>query len=350
MGDLLAQILQSETLADLMTVTIGADEAAARSAVDNQDTNVAIIIPPNFTDAITQPEMKATVEMYQDPTLTFGPAIVGAVMNQVLDSFAAGKIGLNIILEDLIEAGIPVDSSLVQELVGEMNATLNQQNGDGAALIAVQAPAGVEASGSIVGEIIGLIMGGMMVFFAFFTGSASMETILTEEERGTLPRLFTTPTSHRTILAGKSLAVLVTLVVQITVLMTFGRFVFGVDWGALPAVLLAGLGIVLSCAATGLFLVSLLKNTRQTGIVFGGVLTITGMLGLIPVFTSGIPDQPAAVQTASLLVPQGWAMRGLLITMDGGTVADLLPTLLVLLGWALVFVVIGQYRMARRFA
>ena len=191
---------------------------------------------------------------------------------------------------------------------------------------------------------------GMMVFFAYFTGSASMESILAEEEKGTLARLFTTPTNHRIILSGKGLAALVTLVVQVTVLMLFGSIVFGIDWGDPPTTILAGVGIILSAAATGLFLVSFLKNTRQSGIVFGGVLTLTGMLGLIPVFTAGVPEQSPTVQVASLFVPQGWAMRGLTIALDGGTVADILPTLFVILLWVLVFSLIGQYRMQKRFA
>ena len=72
--------------------------------------------------------------------------------------------------------------------------------------------------------------------------------------------------------------------------------------------------------------------------IFGGVLTITGMLGLIPVFTAGVPDQPDAVKTVSLLVPQGWAMLGLTTAMDGGGLSDMLPVMLVILAWSLVFI------------
>jgi ABC-2 type transport system permease protein len=193
-------------------------------------------------------------------------------------------------------------------------------------------------------------MGGMMIFFVFFTTAASIETILTEEERGTLQRLFTTPTSHRAILGGKSLAGVITATIQIIVLLLFGRFIFSIDWGAILPVFLAVVGIVLAAAATGLFLVSFMQNTRQGGIIFGGVLTVAGMLGLIPVFTAGVPEQPEAVQTISLLVPQGWAMRALTETMEGGNVSDVLPFFGGLLAWALVLGAIGQYRLQKRFA
>ena len=80
------------------------------------------------------------------------------------------------------------------------------------------------------------------------------------------------------------------------------------------------------------------------------MLTVTGMMGLIPVFTAGNPNQPESLQTVSLLVPQGWAMRGLTVAQDGGTVADMLPILAGLLAWTLVLGFIGQRRLQKRFA
>ena len=137
--------------------------------------------------------------------------------------------------------------------------------------------------------------------------------------------------------------------VQVSVLMAFGALVFSIYWGEALTAILAAAGLVLVAGATGLFLNSLLQNPKQAGIIYGGVLTLTGMLGLIPVFTAGAPNQSETVQTVSLLVPQGWAMRGLTIAMDGGSVADLLPTLLVVLLWTAAFAFIGLRRFKRRF-
>ena len=53
-------------------------------------------------------------------------------------------------------------------------------------------------------NILGPIMGGMMVFYAFSTGTSTAQSILREEEERTLPRLFTTPTSQATILTPNS--------------------------------------------------------------------------------------------------------------------------------------------------
>ena len=104
--------------------------------------------------------------------------------------------------------------------------------------------------------------------------------------------------------------------------MLFGRFIFGIDWGALLPVIVAVAGVVMAASGTGLFLVSLMQNTRQGGVIFGGVLTVAGMIGLIPVFTAGVPNQPESLKVISLLVPQGWAMRSLELTHDGGARLD----------------------------
>ena len=154
-------------------------------------------------------------------------------------------------------------------------------------MLNVATPGAPEAEGEEdggIGLFLAVIMGGMMVFYAFFTGASAMQTILVEDEEGTLPRLFTTPTPRAVIIAGKALAVVVTLVVQVTVLLLLGNLVFGIDWGEGLLVALAAAGLVMVAATTGLFLISFLKNRRQAGVLFGGVLTLTGMLGLVSVF------------------------------------------------------------------
>ncbi|MCA9968648.1 MAG: ABC transporter permease [Anaerolineales bacterium] len=348
MGDLLAQILQGEAFADLLTVTTADDAATARAAVDAQRANVALIIPPNFTDALMRPEETAVIELYQDPTLTIGPAIVESLLRQFADSFAATKIGTGVVMTQLAETGAAVDEALAQRVAVDFTTAAFAQGQTAEPLVVVQPPPGATAEADIMAEILGQIMGGMMIFFAFFTGAGTLQTILVEEEQGTLARLFTTPTPVPVILGGKALGTLVTLIVQVTVLLLFGRLVFGINWGSPLPVGLAAAGIILMSVATGLLLAALLRSTRQGGAVYGGVLTLTGMLGMITIFTGG--QTSPAVETVSLLVPQGWAVRGLLAAMHGGAAVDLLPVLAGLLAWIGVFIAVALYRLQRRFA
>lgn len=348
MGALLLQMLQGEGVVGLVRVTEAANAAAARTVVDRQEAGVAVIIPPNFTEALVAGGETAVVELYNDPTLSVGPAIVTSLVEQMVDGMAAAAIGAGVTVEQLAGIGAPVSPEMVQAVADDYSAlVLPQQVGE---LVTLQSPPGGQVENNELAELLALILGGMMVFYAFFTGANVLHSILAEEENGTLQRLFTTPTPRATIFGGKLLAALLILTVQVTALLVFGRLVFGIRWGELSAVIMAAAGLVLIAATTGLFLVSLLKGTRQAGVVFGGLLTLTGMLGLFPVFTAGSTGTSPALETVSLLVPQGWAVRGLRQSMEGRPLSDLALTVGAVMLWSAAFFIIGQFRLRRRFA
>jgi ABC-2 type transport system permease protein len=349
MGALLLAILQEDTFADLMIVTTAGDAAAARQMVDNQEAGVALIFPADLTAALSGGDERPEIELYQDPTLTIGPAIVAGVVNGIIDNFTAGTIGVGVSLDQLAAEGATIDPLLVEEVVAEVTGSLSAEGAAQTPLLIVESPDKAPPANPFA-AFLALILGGMLVFYAFLSGASIVQTVLTEEENGTLQRLFTTPTSRSTILIGKFLAAIIVIVVQVTVLLAFGALVFGIDWGDPPAVALASVGIVLISSCAGLFVVSLLKHSRQAGILFGGLLTITGLIGLFPVFTGGTPTRSPYIEPISLTMPQGWAMRGLRQALEGASLTDIALTQLVLLGWCAVFLAIGLYRFNRRFA
>jgi ABC-2 type transport system permease protein len=208
---------------------------------------------------------------------------------------------------------------------------------------------GPQPDENVLRGIIGPIMGGMMIFYAFFTGTSTAQSILKEEEERTLSRLFTTPTPQAVILTGKFLAVFLTVLGQVVVLLLAARLVFGIQWGQSALVILAAAGIVFSAASFGICINSFLKNTKQGGAVFGGVLTLTGMVGLIGVFVQGSPTAAQLGETVSLLVPQGWAVRGLVQAMNGAPAGEAALTAFVLLAWSAAFFIIGVWRFNRRY-
>jgi ABC-2 type transport system permease protein len=193
-------------------------------------------------------------------------------------------------------------------------------------------------------------MGGMMVFYAYYTGASTAQSILKEEEERTLPRLFTTPTSQATILTGKLLSVFLTVCVQVVVLLVAAHLLFGIQWGDILPVTLMAAGIIVSASSFGVFVNSFLKNTKQGGVLFGGVLTVTGMLGMIKIFAMNSPIAQTMGDTVSLLVPQGWAVRGLIQSINGEPLESILLTLLASLVWSAAFFVIGVWRFNRRYA
>lgn len=353
-GQMLVEFLQSEELAELLAVTETADPASARAAVDNQEAGVAVIIPAGLSAAVFDPEGQATVEVYQDPTLTLGPSIVKGIVSQFVDAFDGSKIAAGVAYEQLSARGVVVDTAMLQNIAmqyGTWSASLGEGQEAGTdAWLAIQSPLGQEEETDGAAGMISMIMAGMMVFYAFFTGAASAESILQEEKNGTLPRLFTTPTTQSAILGGKFIAVFVLIIVQIIVLMVASSLIFRTNWGAPLPLAMAAVALVVVAASFGIFITSLLKDTKQTGIIYGGVMTVMGMMGISSVFTANVPNVSPAVETLPLIVPQGWAMRALRLVMDGGGVDDVLLPVVVMLALSVVFFLIGVLKFRKRFA
>ncbi len=352
MGDLIVSILESDEMADLIEVSFATDSQTARDAVDSQQAQVAIIIPPDFSEQFADIEKgKAVIEFYQDPTLTIGPAIMKSIMNRFLQGMSGVKIAVDVFTDEADSSEYALTGLVVQRYLDESLALSEDPEGE---LLEVHVPASASQSKSeekqnALLSIVGPIMGGMMVFYAFYTGTSTAQSILKEEEEHTLPRLFTTPTRQATILTGKLLSVFLTVCAQVVVLLIAARLIFKIQWGDSLSVALIAAGIILSASSFGIFVNSFLKNTKQAGVLFGGVLTVTGMVGMIRIFAMGASGTTGLVNTVSLLVPQGWAIHGLLQSMNGDPLSAVFVTAVVLLVWSTAFFLIGVLRFNRRY-
>ena len=347
LSELVLEVLRSEDMEELLEVSIAQDAQSARAAVDNQQAQVAVIIPAGFSRGFADMYGQSTIEFYQDPTLTIGPGIVKSILSQFMDGLSGVKIAVDVFMNQTDQ----VDSAIIGQAIQLYLANSPTQSENlSEELLDVNVPGDVQVSVNPLVRIIGPIMGGMMIFYAFFTGTTSAQTILQEEEQHTLQRLFTTPTAQSTILSGKFLAVFLTVFVQMTVLLILARLIFRIEWGNLVSVILFTLGVVCVAASFGIFINSMLKSTKQGGIIFGGVLTFTGMVGMISIFAINSPTAARLGNSVSLLVPQGWAVRGLLQAMNAQPVMDVLMTTLVMLTWSVVFFVFGIWRFNKRYA
>ena len=347
LGELVVQILESEEIADLIAVELVLDAASARQAVDDQIAGVALIIPADFSHQFMDPYGEAVIEYYQDPTLTIGPGIVKAILSQFMDGIAGVNIASDIALDQEETLGIPLTGMVIQQYLDA--ALLQEEDLSEAMLVAYAPDEALTEDVNAVLQIVGPIMVGMMIFYAFFTGANAGQSILREGEDGTLPRLFTTPTLPGAILTGKLLAVFLTVIGQVTVLLLAANLIFGIQWGEARLVVMAVVGIVFAASSAGIFINSLAKDTGQGGVIFGGIMTVSGMLGMTSIFTMNSSAGSGVTEIVSLLVPQGWAIRGMMQAMDGEPINNKLLTMVVLLAWGLVFFGVGVRRFQRRY-
>jgi ABC-2 type transport system permease protein len=362
---MLAQNLSGQALGGLMDGQMAQDETAARQAVDARRADVTVIIPADFSRAAVEPGKKATVTLYQHPDSSIAAKVVNVMVSDFVDGLAGAKIAVHVTSHQLEAQGLGLSSGAA-EGVARAYATWLQAGlpaGEGAqttsagaqtasageyAYLVSRAPATQEKAASQATLFLGPVMAGLMVFFMFFTGAAAAQSILYEDQEGTLARLFATPTSRTAILAGKYLAVLVMLAVQAVVLMTLAALIFGVRWGNPLSVALLTATVVLTAAGFGILLMSFLRTPRQAGLAIGLVVTVTGMLGgLMP---TGDPSRPPAFEKFTLALPQGWAMRGWRLTLAGGGPVDILLPLLVLAIVGAALFAAGALMFRRRFA
>ncbi|MBN1978251.1 MAG: ABC transporter permease [Anaerolineae bacterium] len=352
-GKMLADFLQSEELAGLLAATEADSAADARAAVDNQEAGVAVIIPAGLSAAAFDPQGKAEVEIYHDPTLTIGPGIVTSIVTQFMDTLVGSKIAAGVAYDQLTAQGATADTLVLQNVAmqyGEWSAALAESQGANA-LLDIRSPAGrEEEEGNLALEMVGGVMTGMMVFYAFYTGAASAMGILQEEQDGTLPRLLTTPTPSSAILGGKLIAVFALVIVQVIVLMAFSSLIFKTEWGAPGPLAMAVVGLVVLAASFGIFVMSWLKDTKQAGVVIGGVMTVLGMVGISSVFTANVPGAAGGLtEILPLFVPQGWAMRAWRLAIEGGAVGDVLLPFGVMLVLGAAFFAVGVLKFKKRF-
>jgi ABC-2 type transport system permease protein len=355
MGAVLVDMLTAEGLSDILAATVVDDPEAARGAVDAQEAGVAVIIPADLTAAVIDPaaEAETALEVYQDPTRSIGPGIVKMILKQFMDSFSGTRIVSNVVAAQLEAADLPVSTAQVQDAVNAYVVWAQQrgETGEATRFIAVESPSQVaegEASSQLA-AMLGIIQMGMMVFYAYFTATTSAQTILSEEEAGTLPRLFTTPTPVGTVLRGKFLANALTILVQVIVLVTFGTVAFGIDYGSLGGIALATVLTVASATTFGIFLMSFMESTRQTGLIYGGVVVVTGMLGIVDSFTGG-GFTGRVIDVLPLVAPQGWVYKLWLAVMDRAVLSRGWLYAAGLIVWSAIFFIVGRARFRRRFA
>ena len=339
-GKMLVEFLQDKNLASIIQVTIAGDEASAREAVDRKTADVAIIIPTDLSTAARMPDRKATVILYQDPTLTIGPGIVKGLLHNFLDGFSGSKLATAVVLQQLSERGIVADSSTLQSVASQYAAWMQSLSASRQAghypAIRTQSPPGKAVAKDFMADLAGKILAGQLIFFAFYTAAATAQSIITEEEQLTLGRLFTTPTPRTAILSGKFVSVFLLVSGQVVVLTVVSSLLFHIDWGKPLSMLMAILGLVVVTAGLGLFLMSFVKSSRQAGVMFGGVFTILGMAGGL--FSTGVESLPKAFETIALLTPHGWALRAWKLSLAGADPgAMVMPVAVLLVMGAILF-------------
>ncbi len=351
-GTLLIGVFQDESLKTLLELTEADSEAAARQAVETRRADVALIIPANFTASLFSADEHAMLAIHKDPALTLGPAIVQEVVVNFTDGFTGSLLAADVAAAQAEAYGSSLSADKRLEIMrryGDWALTVGDSLAKGihpAIRYASISPA--QASQPVMKALIGPLMLGMMVFFAYFVGAIAAQSLIREAEQGTLARLLRTPASKAAILWGKFGAVVTVLALQVGLLLGLGAVIFHVSWGDVLPAAANGLGLVVSAAGFGTLLVSFLRSTRQAFLVMGGAVILTGMAG--GTMTTTFANLPEFYRIINLFTPQGWVLRGFNAAMTGSNLTEALGPAFVAMMIGLAGLGVGLFNLNRRFA
>ena len=307
-GKLLFDLFANDTLASMFTVTEGESPQETSKAIRKGNRALGIIIPPDFTAEVFSEKGKTTITILKDPTLTVAPQILEDILTEFVEGLSESNVTTLVLEQQLIAYGVTPDNDTLREASLQYARWIERRaevyHERGGFLRVVSVGEGQKTTDSIIMTI----MASMIIFFVFFMGANGAEVLIREREEGTLERIKTTPVSGAVVLGGVFLAILVTLVIQTFILLFASQLLFGLSWGPFLPLLLSVIGLVTAAGGFGIFAMSFVNNSRQSGPVLGGVMTITGMLSGL--FTTGVPDADKTFGPIARFLPQGITLRG----------------------------------------
>jgi ABC-2 type transport system permease protein len=346
-----------EVLRDIRTLRLRSSPTAdaADKKVAEGKAPAAIIIPADFSAQIDA-NQPVRVQLIKDPTQQVEARAVAGILNSVLSELS---------LRAEIEYGIWAVFERTGALEGASPevARAAQAQAMGAIWTGVQEmrlnPTIAVQTEDLEGEVTNLSVGALATsfftpmfctMFAFFLIGNMAGSVLAEREAGSFRRLLAAPIHGGTVIAGKMLAFVGVVFLQMLLLFGVSSALFGMPLGESPLGLVAlTLALALASTGMGMLLGTLARTSKQAG-------TIGMVVGFVLYFASGytgVAISPTGLDVGlegfrlylSQLTPHAHAIDGYVKVLLGGAgVADLLPNILALLGFAVVFFLVGLWR------
>jgi ABC-2 type transport system permease protein len=177
-------------------------------------------------------------------------------------------------------------------------------------------------------NVLAYLAPGMALMFLMFTVSNGGRTLLAERNLGTLPRLLVAPVNTMQVLCGKVFGIFITGAAQMFILIGASTLLFGLRWGDPMAVILLVLAAVTGAVGWGLLITALARSPGQVATVGSAVMLIFGILG--GSFTD-LSNMGPAIQAASKITPNAWALTGFAILAGGGSLLEIVQPIAALL-------------------
>jgi ABC-type Na+ efflux pump permease subunit len=291
-----AQNLVSGKKIDPLMISAGAPtylEAVAKAATNKGLYTAVVIIPSNFTQALSSladPRLSptaTTVTIYGNAGQSLAAGIVRSVVDSIAAQLVSGNIAIGATLTELAAQNPAALSSLAGAKGQELSRLFVCAFSPGNALVQVVDTPVQAAPNTLAGTLLVTFGSAQALFFALFTGINGVLSMYDERKNGTLGRILVSPTPRWAVLGGKLVGTFVSVLAQLLILMLAltavgslleGRptFIWGNDVGMLFLVLMA---VSLAVSGLGIFLAGVLKGIEQANIVSSMLNIALGVLG-----------------------------------------------------------------------
>ncbi len=320
--------------------------AAADEQVADAQALAAIIIPAGFSQHINDYE-PVQLQVIADPTHEIAAGFISGILNQVAGEVeVVGEIshGIRTLFDEsgfLADAPPEMKRAAEAQTLGVIMTQLQGMRQNPVITVRSEDLVGVEASEPV--NYFGFVVPSFTVMFSFFLIGIIASTLLKEKEAGSFRRLLAAPLPPAAIIAGKMLAYMLVVLLQVGVLFSIAAVAYDMPLGESPmGLLLLSLALAMSASALGMLLAAVIKTSGQAeslGMIIGFILA--GIGGCI---FGGFPEG-SFMDKVTLFTPHGHALRGYYGLLNYGTgVVDVLPQVGAVAGFAAVFFLVAMWR------
>ena len=358
-GKVAAQIITNLHEADgLDIIEMSEGQSITRAAAEDMITagtySIALVFPADFSEKVNETAgdsqaERAVVFFITDPAA--GSQLIAPVKGLVAGYIEreVSTIQTPILIQqgfDALAASVPVEQAgFIQELGTQF--TLQMDNSLGDAVddpgfeIQVVSPEKYQSARTPTSAEQNVP--GYTIYGVFFIITIISTSLFREKNEGTLRRLQAAPISRAAILMGKLLPYYLINLIQIALMLAVGIVVFHISLGEHPLALIP-LSLATAAAATGmgLLITSLGKTEEQVSSLSTILSIVLSALGglMVPLYV-----MPDFMQKLAYAIPHAWALSGFLdVIVRGQGINEVMPIVGVMLGYALIFWVVGLWR------
>jgi ABC-2 type transport system permease protein len=327
------------------------DQADAEALLDENELGRVLFIPADFSAGLSEGQ-PVTLRLVAHPdasaqeTESVLLVVEGVANTMTLESQILASLRQ---MGDM-QAGNPdaVQAFSTDRLVAQASNQFEQSRTRPLIVVKQTVPA-KQGESKAMPDLGKAVLSGVTVLFVFLSAQTAARSIYEEKKVGSFRRLMAAPLSRPALIAGKILPNFITALVQILVIFLFGSLGLRLI-GATPVPLensLLGVALVsivmaLCASALGIVIAAIARTENQIGGMGTLVLWGMGLLGgcIAPAFLLDRYLGPLPK-----IVPQYWANRAFDdLLLRGLGLQDVALELAVLLGFAILFFVIGLWR------